>query len=473
MRNLFLTLSFIAISIYSIQAQNISDKAFAIESNVSDLVHVNLVEQFDDTDFTLNTDKGPTIGYLCNKTLRSSNNNNSNVGVAFTIEAKENIIVTGFNVAFENYTGYAHIYKSLNGLTAVNYMIPSNYQLTDSVLVTKTNSGAEFRNLRLTYPVHLLANEKITFYIAARGNLGIAYKTGTSLNSVAEENNELKLLEGIGLGNLFSNVFYPRTFVGDIQYCTPEELLCDSVKSIGAFGNSGFGLTFDIVAKANPVEIDNFITYISSYASDSIRVFTTQGSGTHKLANKADWTEQAGFFLNVSSENLPNAIKPTSKLTINPGDTMGVYLAINEPGQQTGLFSKFFYKTSPAFGSLINEDQNIQILSGTAATDLFISNEAPRQFIGSVSYCVKEYTSIEEVEEATLQIYPNPSSDYISISGLAIDLPYNVYDIQGKIVKNGIYNTNSNIDIQNLKTGIYVLELKGSNLNKRIKFIKK
>lgn len=69
-----------------------------------------------------------------------------------------------------------------------------------------------------------------------------------------------------------------------------------------------------------------------------------------------------------------------------------------------------------------------------------------------------------------LQLYPNPSSDFIQITALTKTETYKIYTVSGAEVKSGTVDNNSKINIQSLTNGAYFLRLNGG---KAIKFIKK
>jgi hypothetical protein len=72
-------------------------------------------------------------------------------------------------------------------------------------------------------------------------------------------------------------------------------------------------------------------------------------------------------------------------------------------------------------------------------------------------------------EKSSLKIFPNPSSNFIEITGLATQENYEIYNTLGQEIKKGIVNENERIDIQNLTNGLYFLKLKKGN---SIKFVK-
>ena len=64
--------------------------------------------------------------------------------------------------------------------------------------------------------------------------------------------------------------------------------------------------------------------------------------------------------------------------------------------------------------------------------------------------------SVDEFEAEPIALHPNPASDFISVeSNLTID-SYEVYDILGKKVISSKL-VNNTIDIQALKSGMYIL----------------
>jgi hypothetical protein len=71
--------------------------------------------------------------------------------------------------------------------------------------------------------------------------------------------------------------------------------------------------------------------------------------------------------------------------------------------------------------------------------------------------------------QETYKIYPNPTSDFIKISGLNNIENYTIYNVLGVEIKKGIVSNNEKIDIKNLTNGLYFLQFKIENT---LKFIK-
>lgn len=70
---------------------------------------------------------------------------------------------------------------------------------------------------------------------------------------------------------------------------------------------------------------------------------------------------------------------------------------------------------------------------------------------------IEENTQIKEY----LNIYPNPTSDFLHIDHLAGESDYTIQNIQGQLIQKG--KTFGRIDVVNLPTGNYILELEGNS----------
>jgi hypothetical protein len=69
-----------------------------------------------------------------------------------------------------------------------------------------------------------------------------------------------------------------------------------------------------------------------------------------------------------------------------------------------------------------------------------------------------------------IKLFPNPSSDFIQISGLSRTENYRIYNIVGAEIKNGYISDNGILDIKNLTNGLFFLTFENRST---LKFIKK
>ncbi|WP_418513460.1 T9SS type A sorting domain-containing protein [Corallibacter sp.] len=68
-----------------------------------------------------------------------------------------------------------------------------------------------------------------------------------------------------------------------------------------------------------------------------------------------------------------------------------------------------------------------------------------------------------------IKVLPNPTSNYIKVSGLKNKATYSIYNTLGAEIKNGAISNNEQIDIRGFTNGLYFLKLDNKNT---IKFIK-
>ena len=69
----------------------------------------------------------------------------------------------------------------------------------------------------------------------------------------------------------------------------------------------------------------------------------------------------------------------------------------------------------------------------------------------------------------TTTLFPNPANDTISLTNLPNDTSYSIYDVNGKVIKNGVANSNDLISIEELNSGFYFIKLDDKNTFKFIK----
>ena len=74
-----------------------------------------------------------------------------------------------------------------------------------------------------------------------------------------------------------------------------------------------------------------------------------------------------------------------------------------------------------------------------------------------------------DFSKSSIKIFPNPSNDFISITGLVKKESYKVFNIQGKELVNGIINNKENINVQNWANGFYFIKFESGN---NFRFIK-
>ena len=73
--------------------------------------------------------------------------------------------------------------------------------------------------------------------------------------------------------------------------------------------------------------------------------------------------------------------------------------------------------------------------------------------------------AIQDFNEGGIFLSPNPTADYIEIQSKNLDIvKFAILDISGRSLKSNDFN--SRIDISDLPTGLYILNLMTNNSNK-------
>jgi hypothetical protein len=78
------------------------------------------------------------------------------------------------------------------------------------------------------------------------------------------------------------------------------------------------------------------------------------------------------------------------------------------------------------------------------------------------SYYSKSTTKTSYAENQDIKLYPNPTSDYIKMEGIADETEVSIYSTDGKIISTKICYNNS-ISMQEIPVGMYILKLRLKN----------
>jgi hypothetical protein len=91
--------------------------------------------------------------------------------------------------------------------------------------------------------------------------------------------------------------------------------------------------------------------------------------------------------------------------------------------------------------------------------NILVSDMQTGLYVIEIDY---ESASIENKLINKINIYPNPSNDYITID-LNESFFYEIYDLQSKKVSSKFIDQNNVIDVSGLNTGVYVLSITTSS----------
>lgn len=81
------------------------------------------------------------------------------------------------------------------------------------------------------------------------------------------------------------------------------------------------------------------------------------------------------------------------------------------------------------------------------------------------------YLAVNQLDGAKIQIFPNPVSHYLTISGIKSAKSYAIYDVSGKLVISATFS--QKIDVSQLSSGMYFLKIDNNDTPQLLKFMKK
>lgn len=139
---------------------------------------------------------------------------------------------------------------------------------------------------------------------------------------------------------------------------------------------------------------------------------------------------------------------------------------------QTGVIVTYYDGTTQGFnvestGKLYFNSDNLNVkINNTIATPTTI----PVTIIRKITFSTTLLTNTFGENKNNFVLYPNPSSDVFKIkSDLIENLKVEIYSLQGQLVFQGNYQSDQDIDVTNLSSGLYLVQVNGLT----IKFSKK
>lgn len=117
----------------------------------------------------------------------------------------------------------------------------------------------------------------------------------------------------------------------------------------------------------------------------------------------------------------------------------------------------------PTIESNPNITKNIQVTVTPAIVAAYV--------IGGVNTLsvTTRVLSVEQFNYDTIKVYLNPTSDFITITGLNNTMNYSIHNVLGIEILNGTINDYDKIDIKNFSTGLYFLKFENGDTHKFIK----
>ncbi len=190
-------------------------------------------------------------------------------------------------------------------------------------------------------------------------------------------------------------------------------------------------------------------------------------------------------------DKLGSVRTPSSALVMTYNGINKYYLTLERTSSTTASLSVFIdsLRTIHAIGSPISHTfsqtltglNTIQHGSATAGWySRIVNGKIDNDLIcqGELSSSIDEVVATSEIINAAT-VYPNPSNDVINVlfdnnkKIIAKDkYAYTIIDLSGKKIEAGELNTDNKIAIQNLKSGVYLLQLMNKKSKFNVRFIK-
>ena len=127
------------------------------------------------------------------------------------------------------------------------------------------------------------------------------------------------------------------------------------------------------------------------------------------------------------------------------------------------------YEENPTYNYAASGTYTVTLLAGIQGwRSAGICSESQT---GTADIC----TGINENNNSTLSLYPNPVNNLLTINGLENNSAINIYDVTGKLVisKNNLANSNYSLSTESLNAGVYFVSISNKNIaSKTIKIIK-
>lgn len=127
---------------------------------------------------------------------------------------------------------------------------------------------------------------------------------------------------------------------------------------------------------------------------------------------------------------------------------------------------------------VINQDNTLEWLTGTASANFTAFGEDVNKELYAVGsgklYKIKgNNLNIFEPKHKNVKITPNPASDFVQIDGFEHIKKVSIYDAQGRFLKSIERFNDNKINIKDLLTGVYLIQIEADKLSYSFKMIKK
>ncbi|MEQ9166852.1 MAG: T9SS type A sorting domain-containing protein, partial [Fulvivirga sp.] len=244
----------------------------------------------------------------------------------------------------------------------------------------------------------------------------------------------------------------------------------DQAITFDALAAKTFGdATFDLTAMASSGLAISYTSSDETVATINGSTVTIVGAGTTTIT--ATQAGDADFNAATPVEQVLNVNKASQTIAFNTIEDQFIEAETLELSATatSGLIVTFSVVSGPASlngTTLIFHDIGEVTIEAQQAGNINYEVATSSQTFEIISVT----STTLEVSRAKLQVYPNPSSQYITLSGIEAEgTEMIISDMKGNLVKREQIISGESIDISNLKNGIYLIQMN----KQQIRFIKK
>jgi hypothetical protein len=371
-------------------------------------------------------------------------NNGISNGLPFTPSATTTYTVTG--TASNGCSNTAQVQVILNALPTVS--AGSNQTICPGASVTLSGSGAASYswNNSVSNGVAFTPTATTTYTVTGTNANGCSNtaQTTVTINPILTVNAGPDVMsctgETVVLSGQGANTYTWSNGVQNGQGFVPTATGVYSVSGVDSFGCTG---------------TDQVTVYVNSASSSTV---TALACNTYELNGQT--YNQSGTY----SQTIPNAFGCDSTITLNltldtPLSTPIVTVSSGElftNGQANTSYQWIFCNSG---FQISDETDTLYVPNLNGQFAVTASNSCG----SSTSACVTiNYMGVEEAKVPSLNLYPNPTFDYVYFSGdINEGTDYELTDAQGRIILVGKLLSDKNINLFDMSTGLYWIKFKG------------
>ncbi|MFC4687820.1 M1 family aminopeptidase [Epilithonimonas pallida] len=184
------------------------------------------------------------------------------------------------------------------------------------------------------------------------------------------------------------------------------------------------------------------------------RDFATSFTGKNFTEFFNDWIFGEGYPIyqirwtqNINTKKLTFLVGQTTSSPTVAFYEMPLPIRVSGSGGQTAYF-------------VLDHTSNNQYFTQDVGFDVTnVSFNYDRQILTKGSTVTKDNNlAVSDINQKSNNVYPNPAKSFIKISGLEKSTDYEIFSIDGKLIKNGIANPDSEINISAFVKGTYILK---------------